>query len=92
MKEVIIVHNDPSIEEYIRNADFDCPYFFKFIDEGSLKGKKEAFKLKGAWGARMTPFVAIFEGEEIVKAFYSEADKDVIGTLINYLKHENTNN
>lgn len=90
--DIIIVHDDPSVVDRIKNADFKSSHFIKFIDEGSLKGKKEAFKLKGAWGARMTPFVAIFEGEEIIKAFYTEADKDVIGTLINYLKNESTNN
>lgn len=85
MIDVFIVHNDSSVEERVKEANIKSSPFIHFIDEGTLKGKKEAFKLKGAWGARMTPFVAVFEGEEIVKAFYSEADNDVIKSLIDYL-------
>lgn len=85
MIDVFIVHNDSSVEERVKKANVKSSPFIHFIDEGTLKGKKEAFKLKGAWGARMTPFVAVFKGEEIVKAFYSEADNDVIKSLIDYL-------
>ncbi len=92
MTDVYIVHNDPSVETRIEEADFSCTPFIHFIDEGSLKGKKEAFKLKGAWGARLTPFAAVFDKEEIIKAFYTEADSDVIGTLINYLKEYDSTN
>lgn len=92
MIEVYIVHNDPEVEERVRAADIKADPFIHFIDEGTKKGKSAAYKLKSAWGARLTPFAAVFNGDEIVKAFYTEADKDVIGTLINYLKNENTNN
>ena len=83
MIDVFIVHNDPSIEKRIKEANIKTSPFIHFIDEGTLKGKKEAFK--GAWGAKMTPFAAIFEGEKIIKAFYSEADDDIIKSLIGYL-------
>lgn len=86
MTDVYIVHNDPLVEKRVIESEYVSTPFIHFIDEGSLKGKKEAFKLKGAWGARLTPFVAVFDGEEIIKAFYSEADNDVIGSLIKYLK------
>ena len=85
MIDVFIVYNDPSVEKRIKEANIKSSPFIHFIDEGTLKGKKEAFKLKGAWGARMTPFAAVFKGEEIIKAFYSEADNDVIKSLIDYL-------
>lgn len=85
MIDVFIVYNDPSVEKRVKEANIKSSPFIHFIDEGTLKGKKEAFKLKGAWGARMTPFAAVFEGEEIIKAFYSEADNDIIKSLIDYL-------
>lgn len=85
MIDVFIVHNDPSVEKRVKEANIKSSPFIHFIDEGTLEGKKKAFKLKGAWGARMTPFVAVFKGEEIIKAFYSEADNDVIKSLIDYL-------
>lgn len=85
MIDVFIVYNDPSVEKRVKEANIKSSPFIHFIDEGTLKGKKEAFKLKRAWGARMTPFAAVFEGEEIIKAFYSEADNDIIKSLIDYL-------
>lgn len=85
MIDVFIVYNDPSVEKRVKEANIKSSPFIHFIDEETLKGKKEAFKLKGAWGARMTPFAAVFEGEEIIKAFYSEADNDIIKSLIDYL-------
>lgn len=59
--------------------------FFHFIDDRTYKGKKESWKIKGGFGARLTPFVAIYEGEKPIKAFYSETGEDVIESLINYL-------
>ena len=39
----------------------------------------------------MTPFVAVYEGDELIKSFYSETDKNVLNSLINYL-NEGTSN
>ena len=85
MIDVYIVHNDPSVERKVLDTLCKTNFFLHFIDEGSLKGKKEAFKLKGTWGARKTPFVAVFSNGNIIKAFYSEADDDVIKSLFIYL-------
>lgn len=62
--------------------------FFHFIDSRTLNGKKEAFQLKGSWGARMDPFAICMEGEKAVKAFYSETGEDVIESLITFLNSQ----
>lgn len=84
--DIYFVYNDNSqvkqIEENVKS-----PVFFHFIDSRSLKGKKEAYKLKSHWAAREDPFALVMDGEEAIKAFYSEAE-DVVKSLTNYLNNE----
>lgn len=59
----------------------------QIIDEGTLKGKKEAYKIKGKFAARMTPFIGIIdENGKIQKGFYSEASTNVFKDFIDYEK------
>lgn len=83
--EVYIVFNENSQKEKIQNANLKPNLFFHFIDERTRKGLKEAWKIKGGFSARQSPFAIIYDGEKPIKAFYSEAE-DVIQSLIEYLK------
>lgn len=85
MIDVYIVHNDPTIKDRLMYSEINSDAFYHFIDEGTLKGKSQAFKLKNEWSARKTPFIAVYDGDKMVKGFYSEADNDVINSLIEYL-------
>lgn len=88
--DVYLVYND---DKHIRQIGgtytLKVSPFFHFIDDRTLKGRKDAFKLKSSWGSRVTPFALCMEGEKAVKAFYSETEKDVIKSLIDYLNGEN---
>lgn len=85
MIDIFIVYNDSSVERRIKEANINSLPFIHFIDERTLKGKKEAFKLKSFWGAKITPFAIILEDDKAIKAFYSETDNDIIESLIEYL-------
>lgn len=61
---------------------------FHFIDSRTVNGQKEAFKLKGSWGARLDPFAITFDGDKAVKAFYSETGENVIESLITFLNSQ----
>jgi hypothetical protein len=50
--------------------------------------RKDALSLKSYWGAKLDPFAIAFNGDKAIKAFYSEADKNVINSLNNFLKDE----
>ena len=87
--DVIVVYNDDSQIRKIGGVyTLKKSPFFTYINESSRKGRKEAFALKGHWGARMTPFAICMDGEKPIKAFYSETEKDVIESLIKYLNGE----
>lgn len=84
--EIRLVYNEDSQIERIKNANLKPNLFFHFIDERTRKGLKESWKVKGGFAARQSPFAVIYDGEKPVKAFYTEADDDIIESLINYLK------
>lgn len=90
MVTVKFVYDNLADKNKILNADLSN-VFLELIDEGSFKEKKIAFKLKASCGARLTPFIAVYEKDELIKAFYTEADDNIIKSLIAYL-HERTSN
>lgn len=88
--DVYLVYNDDSQLRKIGGTHtLKVSPFFHFIDDRTLEGRKDAFKLKGSWGSRVTPFALCMDGEKAVKAFYSETGEDVIKSLIDYLNGEN---
>lgn len=83
MTDIFIVYNDKEQLNRIGDISKYTPNFH-FIDSMTKKGKKEAFKLKSHYAARLDPFAVILDGNKPIKAFYSEAE-DVIDSLIKYL-------
>lgn len=81
--DVYIVYNDDN--QINKIGDTKVSPFFHFIDDRTYVGKKDSWKIKGTFGAKLTPFIAVFEGEKPLKAFYSETGEDVIDSLIKYL-------
>lgn len=80
----IIINKDSQKDRIAKEPLFSVNPFFVFIDERTEKSK--AKKFKSAFGTSMTPFAAIYEHDKAIKAFYGEAEEDVIEALIKYLK------
>lgn len=83
MTDVFVVYNDKEQLNRIGDTSKYTP-IFHFIDSLSKKGKKEAYRLKSHYAARLDPFAVILDKSKPIKAFYTEAE-DVIDSLINYL-------
>lgn len=79
-----------SLSNYLKlkSEEEDFDYEFLTFDEEHYKEKKEAFKIKGSLGARLTPFCAIYKNKEIMKAFYSEAGDCNLARIVGYLDNE----
>lgn len=59
-------------------------------NEDLFKERKDAFALKGAWGARKTPFAILYTDDGIpVKGFYSEVGECTVDNIKNYLNEQN---
>ena len=87
--EATIVYDNKKDRELVDLIDSKFPIFINYIDFNTVKGRKEAYKVKSHWAAIKNPFVIIQDGEEIVKIFYSE-ESNAIQQLINYLNDSNS--
>lgn len=59
------------------------------LDQNSTKTRKEAFKLKGHFAARMTPFCGIYDEDgNAIKGFYKEASKDPIVECLKFINYD----
>lgn len=85
--DIYIVYNNDSILKRIGDAKLKASPFFHFIDDRTYKGKKDSWKVKGALSAKLTPFIAVYENNVPIKAFYSETGEDVIESLINFINN-----
>ncbi len=84
--DIFITFSDESqIKELV---DFNTEHTINFIDSNTKKGKRQAWLLKSHWAARLDPFILIKNGDKPIKAFYTEANKNVVNELINYLNKE----
>jgi hypothetical protein len=82
MVRLKIVYNNDCLD--LINKLQDCCDIESF-NEDVFKERSKAFKLKGGYGARKTPFAVVFNEEGPVKAFYSEDNSCTFENIINYL-------
>ena len=83
MTDIIVVYSDKSQLDRIGDTSKYTP-IFHFVDSLAKKSKKEAWRSKSYYGAKLDPFAVILDDEKPIKAFYTEAE-DVINSLIKYL-------
>ena len=83
MTDVIVVYSDKNQLDRIGDTSKYTP-IFHFVDSLAKKSKKEAWRIKSYYGAKLDPFAVILDDEKPIKAFYTEAE-DVINSLIKYL-------
>lgn len=85
MTDIIVVYSDKSQLDRIGDTSKYTP-IFHFVDSLARKSKKEAWRIKSYYGAKLDPFAVILDDEKPIKAFYTEAE-DVIDSLIKYLNN-----
>ena len=85
MTDVIVVYSDKNQLDRIGDTSKYTP-IFHFVDSLARKSKKEAWRIKSYYGAKLDPFAVILDNEKPLKAFYTEAE-DAIDSLIKYLNN-----
>lgn len=81
IKVFLTYTNSSEIEKVIDSKSIT----FHFIDMLSTRGKKEGWKLKNYWGAKLDPFAVIIENDIPIKVFYSEVE-NVVENLNHYIE------
>lgn len=61
--------------------------FLHFISSQSKEGKKEAYKIKSHFAAKLDPFIIVYNKDKPIRGFYSEAG-DCIEQFIKWLKYD----
>ena len=80
----IVVYDDIKDKELLDVINLRVPFFIEYIDINTRNGKKEGFRVKSYWGAKLNPFVELKDNDKIVKVFYSE-NGNACNQLIKYL-------
>lgn len=70
---VKLVYDDDKDRRLMELIDTKTPIFIDFINCNTVDGKKEAYRIKSHWAAKMNPFIEV--DQKVV--FYSEKNNAV---------------
>ena len=81
----VVVYDNIKDKELLDKINLGVPFFIDYINVNTVKGKKESYKVKSHWGAKLNPFIELYNDEnKIIKLFYSET-QNAVNQLISYL-------
>ena len=81
----VVVYDNIKDKELLDKINLGVPFFIDYINVNTVKGKKESYKIKSRWGAKLNPFIELYDDEnKIIKVFYSEK-QNAVNQLISYL-------
>ena len=81
----VVVYDDIKDKELLDKNRSRSSFFIDYVDTGTLKGRKEGYRIKGPWSAKFNPFIELYdENDKIIKVFYSEVG-NACNQLIAYL-------
>lgn len=90
--KVILVYDNKKDKELMELIQFPTPYFIEYVDTLTREGLKESYRIKGQFGARLNPFIVIYNDEDkLVQCFWSE-NGNAVHQFINYLNKNDSKN
>ena len=70
---VKVIYDNNKDKELIELIKFATPFFIEYIDTKTIKGRKEGFKIKSEFGAKLDPFIVVYDDEDnFLKCYWSE--------------------
>ena len=82
--KVKVVFENKKDKELVELVKFSTPFFVEYIDTTTRKGKKESFKIKNQYSAKLNPFVVILDDKDnFIRCFWSE-NGNAVQQFINY--------
>ena len=83
--KVVLVYDNIKDKELLELIEFPTPYFVEYVDTFTREGLKESYRIKGQFGARLNPFIVIYDDEDkLVQCFWSE-NGNAVHQFVNYL-------
>lgn len=80
----IVVYDNIKDKELLDNVNLEVPFFVDYINANTKSGKKQSYQIKSHWGAKLNPFIELYDNNEIIQVFYSEKG-NACNQLISYL-------
>lgn len=80
----IVVYDNIKDKELLDNINLEVPFFVEYVNMNTKNGKRQGIKIKYHWGAKLNPFIELYENNEIIQVFYSEKS-NACNQLISYL-------
>lgn len=80
----IVVYDNIKDKELLDNVNLEVPFFVEYINANTKSGKKQSYQIKSHWGAKLNPFIELYDNNEIIQVFYSEKG-NACNQLISYL-------
>ena len=80
----IVVYDNIRDKELLDNINLEVPFFVEYVNMNTTSGKRQGTKIKYYWGAKLNPFIELYENNEIIQVFYSEKG-NACNQLISYL-------
>ena len=80
----IVVYDNIKDKELLDKIDLRVPFFVEYVNINTVNGKKQGYKIKSRWGAKLNPFIELYDNNEIIQVFYSEKN-NACNQLISYL-------
>ena len=53
----VVVYDDIKDKELLDKIDLGVPFFIDYVDARTLKGKKEGYRIKRPWSAKLNPCI-----------------------------------
>lgn len=89
MLKLIVAYNEDSDARF-RLLKHAFPFLVEGYNEDNSKERKHAFNIKSAWGAKMTPFAILMNGDSAVKGWWSEEKplnvEEIVEYVLEYIK------
>lgn len=85
IKIVYNSENDSSFYKELIELLDSCNIKYTSYDSKYIKDRKKGYTVKGAFSARLDPFVGVYEDSNPIKGFYSEARECTVDNIRKYL-------
>lgn len=90
MLSIKVIYNEATASKVSELLRYKDSPMFEFYNEDIPKELKEAWKYKGTGGTKNVPYIGVYEGNKLIKAFYSEdgsaTSSNVLVWLNTYLR------
>lgn len=88
MVQLKVIFNNSSIDLIEKLNKHFSTIDIESYNEDIFKERQKAFKIKGGYGARKTPFILVLDEDGPKKAFYSEDSSCTFDNVFKYLNNE----